>query len=133
MSDETEACYYVLDVRSVVGNCACWWRPDGKGYTCDIDDAGLYTLAYAKGLRETDIPIHRDVAQRLVISHVRLDDLRQAGLLDAYEAARTKQEHDGNRETIDAIRRELEDCEDAEDAVLSIAERLGVNMDVRRG
>lgn len=37
--------FYVLDARSVVGNCALWWRPKGQGYTCELDEAGVYDEA----------------------------------------------------------------------------------------
>jgi hypothetical protein len=85
---EDEACFYVLDARTVVGNCAMWWCPDGKGYTCDITQAGLYTKERCASMRETDVPVHRDVVARLTIQHVRVDHLRQAGVLDAYDARR---------------------------------------------
>jgi hypothetical protein len=84
--DTGEACFYVLDARSVVGNCAMWWCPDGQGYTCDIAKAGLYTARRCAGMRETDIPVHRDVVAELTVKHVRLDHLRQAGALDAFDA-----------------------------------------------
>jgi hypothetical protein len=35
--------YYVQDTRQMVGNCMLWWCPDRKGYTTQIDEAGLYT------------------------------------------------------------------------------------------
>jgi hypothetical protein len=82
------ACFYVLDARTVVGNCAMWWCPDGKGYTCDIGKAGLYTMGRCKGMRETDIPVHRDVVAGIVLQHVMLDHLRQAGALEAFDRAR---------------------------------------------
>jgi hypothetical protein len=87
-----EACYYVLDARTVVGNCAMWWCPKGNGYTCEIDKAGLYTADDVAGMREADVPIHRDEVTKLVIQHVRLDHMRQAGLLDGYEKARADRE-----------------------------------------
>jgi hypothetical protein len=87
-----EACFYVLDARTVVGNCAMWWCPDGKGYTCELDKAGLYTADDVRGMRETDVPIHRDEVAKLVIQHVRLDHMRQAGLLDGYEKAKAERE-----------------------------------------
>lgn len=95
--DTDDACFYVLDARTVVGNCAMWWCPDGKGYTCDIGKAGLYTEKRCKGMRETDIPVHRDLVARLTIQHVRLDDLRQNGALDAVDARRKPSRRRGKR------------------------------------
>ncbi len=80
-----DRCYYILDARSVVGNCAMWWCPDGQGYTCEIGKAGLYTAAEIKGMRITDVPIHRSDVERLTLQHVRVDHLRQAGLLAEYD------------------------------------------------
>jgi hypothetical protein len=82
MEDEPEPqpepkTHYILDIRDVVGNSACWWRPDGKGYTCDLGDAGLYPESYFKGLRPTDVPVPRELAERLVQRHVHIDHLRQ--------------------------------------------------------
>lgn len=31
-----------------------WWRPNSEGYTCQIDDAGLYNEAFARNRRDTD-------------------------------------------------------------------------------
>lgn len=67
-----------------------WWCPNGQGYTCNIDEAGLYTEADVKKMRESDIPIHRDVVHSMVIKHVRLDHLRQRGHLDAYDKAQAQ-------------------------------------------
>jgi len=69
--------FYLLDIRTVVGNCALWWCPDGKGYTCELDKAGLYSRDEAHRHRDTDIPIPKAFAQKLVCHHVRLDHLRQ--------------------------------------------------------
>lgn len=74
----TEELFYILDTRQVVGNCALWWRPDGAGYTCDLGDAGLYSREAARSHRETDIAVPRELAERLAIRHVRLDQLRAA-------------------------------------------------------
>jgi hypothetical protein len=86
------ACFYVLDARTVVGNCAMWWCPNGQGYTCRIDEAGLYTADDVKSMRETDVPIHRDEVAKFVVQHVRLDHMRQAGLLDEFEKAKAARE-----------------------------------------
>lgn len=50
---------YVQDSRSYVGNCPLWWRPEGKGYTTNLDEAGRYTFDEAMRMHEirsTDIP-----------------------------------------------------------------------------
>jgi len=70
-----DACYYILDTRQVVGNCALWWGVDGAGYTCNLAEAGLYTRAKAFGDRATDVPVHRDVAQANAVTHVRVEGL----------------------------------------------------------
>jgi hypothetical protein len=70
--------YYILDARTMVGNCALWWRPEGAGYTCNLDDAGRYTLAEAESHRETDVPVRCDVAERIAVRHVDTDALRTA-------------------------------------------------------
>lgn len=69
--------YYVLDSRSVSGNSAVWWRPDGAGYTCDLGDAGLYEDSWMPP-RKTDIMVPQELAERLAARHVNLDRLRTA-------------------------------------------------------
>jgi hypothetical protein len=69
--------YYILDRRQVVGNCALWWCPDGKGYTCDLDAAGKYSWDEASSNRDTDVPVPCELAERLVVKHVRFDHVRQ--------------------------------------------------------
>lgn len=69
-----DAKYYLQDARGCVGNCGSWWRPNGQGYTCDIDDAGIYTGADVKTLRDTDIPWPIDYVIARVIRHVRVDN-----------------------------------------------------------
>lgn len=54
-----ENLYYIQDTRSYIGNCVVWWRAGGRGYTTDLDDAGLYTQQEALAQhrsRETDVP-----------------------------------------------------------------------------
>ncbi|MBW2673559.1 MAG: hypothetical protein JRD89_09125 [Deltaproteobacteria bacterium] len=69
--------YYLLDCRAPVGNSALWWRPDSKGYTCNLEEAGLYTEEQAGGNRETDIPIPREIAAAATAQHVRFDTMQQ--------------------------------------------------------
>jgi hypothetical protein len=81
--------FYLLDSRTVVGNCALWWRPDGAGYTTNLDEAGLYTYEAACGQRDSDVPVPAHVARRLSVTHVRLDTLGDS--LKKMEALRKKE------------------------------------------
>lgn len=74
----------------MVGNCALWWGKDRKGYTCNLDDAGLYTLKDALAERGSDIPVHKDIAEACVVRHVRWDHLAQNGVRFQMERDRTK-------------------------------------------
>lgn len=65
--------FYILESGSVVGNCAMWWRPEGRGYTCDLSDAGKYTADQAKRLRPSDVPVPCAVADAAAVRHVRFD------------------------------------------------------------
>ena len=75
MSDDTK--YVILDARQVVGNCALFWRPDGNGYTCDLNEAGLYDKTQEH--RDTDIYVPVDVARQASVTHVRVEPLQRAG------------------------------------------------------
>ena len=75
MSDDTK--YVILDARQVVGNCALFWCPDGNGYTCDLNEAGLYDKTQEH--RDTDIYVPVDVARQASVTHVRVEPLQRAG------------------------------------------------------
>lgn len=38
---------YYIRTRGYIGNGLVWWRPNGAGYTSDIDQAGVYTYEEA--------------------------------------------------------------------------------------
>ena len=69
-----EALYYVQDTRTVVGNCGSWWRANGAGYCCDIDDAGQYSGKDVRSMRDTDVPWPVDYVLARVVRHVRVDN-----------------------------------------------------------
>lgn len=72
--------YYIQDTRQVVGNCALWWCPDGKGYTCELGKAGKYGAEEAKRLRDgrdTDIPFPVEVVDAAAVTHCRVETLRE--------------------------------------------------------
>ena len=74
MGDEL---YYIRDMRDIVGNSLTWWRPNGNGYTCNLDEAWQVTKKEFKPWRETDVlyPVNvmDDIAQR----HVDIQDLNR--------------------------------------------------------
>ncbi len=51
MASEQEL-YYIQNV-GYVGNCLLWWRPNGNGYTCDLDDAWRVTKEKADDICRT--------------------------------------------------------------------------------
>lgn len=76
--------YYLVDLRGTVGNCASLWRAGGKGYTCDVNDAGLFTEEQALSHRETDLPVPAELVEHLAIRHVRIDHIRKHIDVEAY-------------------------------------------------
>jgi hypothetical protein len=61
------------------GNCVLWWAKDRKGYTCDIDKAGLYskneTLSILNDKRG-DVAYPAEEVMPFVVSHVDIQNLR---------------------------------------------------------
>jgi hypothetical protein len=68
-----DAMYYVQDSRTYVGNCGLWWCPNGAGYCCNIDEAGLYDGAHCKTMRGTDVPWPVGHVIANTVRHVRVD------------------------------------------------------------
>lgn len=66
--------YFVLDTRSVVGNCGSWWAPNGAGYVCNLDEAGHYRAADVRDLRDTDVPWPVDYVLARTVRHCRVDN-----------------------------------------------------------
>ena len=93
MTATPEQLYYVQDTRQIVGNCALWWCPEGLGYTCEIDRAGLYTEDEVRHMRATDMAWPRELVDRLIVRHVRMDTMRQAPEWDAVKEAHAKAHH----------------------------------------
>ena len=73
--------YYILSFNGPVGNDTLWWRPEGKGYTMNIDEAGKWNEddvkahqgLYNNGEGTRAIPCK--VVDALVRKHVLWDDL----------------------------------------------------------
>jgi hypothetical protein len=70
--------FYILDTRTLVGNCAMFWAKDKNGYTTELDNAGLYTEEETHGLRDTDVVIPEAMARAASVTHVRLERLQAA-------------------------------------------------------
>ena len=76
-ANEPDDRVYILDASARRGNSALFWRAEGAGYTCDLDDAGLYAPDDSRiGCRETDVAVTQELAEKHVQRHVRLDHLR---------------------------------------------------------
>ena len=70
-----ERLYYMRDSRpnAIVGNCIMWWRKGGSGYTCNLDNAEVYTESKAIEMhksRETDRPYPKDIIDSMAYRHV---------------------------------------------------------------
>jgi hypothetical protein len=78
MTDEPKD-YVVWYTRNFSGDCVIFWRPDGNGYTTNLDEAGRYTktqaeeIATRRGL-EKAVPLK--AAEAAARRHVTADGLR---------------------------------------------------------
>ena len=72
------ALFYIQDTRTIIGNCALWWKPEGAGYTCDLEHAGKYTVAMLTAccLRDTDKAWPAEFVDPQAQRHVHTDGLR---------------------------------------------------------
>lgn len=66
--------YYVQDTRTVVGNCGMWWANNSRGYCCNLEEAGIYTGAMCKYMRDTDVPWPQNYVRAHAVTHVRVDN-----------------------------------------------------------
>lgn len=77
----TEPLYYIQNV-GYQGNCMKFWRPDGKGYTVDLDDAWKLTKAQAEDIcrsRPTeDVPFLVSEIDAIARRHASIEVLRSA-------------------------------------------------------
>jgi hypothetical protein len=70
----SEQRYYIMN-RGPVGNCALWWAKGGKGYVCEIDKAGAYTIeeALENTHREVDVLWPVELVDEHAVRHFRGD------------------------------------------------------------
>src|SRR6185369_5534985 len=73
--------FYIQDTTTYVGDFILWWRPDRKGYTTNLDEAGAYTEEAARAierLRGTDRAWPVSAVQAGVTRAVDVEKLRKA-------------------------------------------------------
>ena len=78
-----EKCYYIVNLCEGDESRALFWKPDRRGYTHNVDEAGLYTKEVADAIninRASDIPIEKYLVDSLSQRCVPLDALRIAGV-----------------------------------------------------
>lgn len=64
--------------RGPIGNCVLWWCKDQRGYTTELENAGLYNARFVKKFDSTDsTPWKKEVIDALVIKHVRSEALQK--------------------------------------------------------
>jgi hypothetical protein len=71
--------FYIQQRENVVGNCAVWWRPAAEGYTCDLKQAGQFTVEEVRRYvyRSCDVAFPVEEVDRLAVMHVRVESLRE--------------------------------------------------------
>lgn len=73
--------YYIQDTRQYVGNCILWWAHGDRGYTTEIEKAGIYSEEEALDRmrnRGTDKAWPKHGVDAHVVRHVRIEGLRDA-------------------------------------------------------
>ncbi len=74
MTDAEEPLYYIQNRDAVCGNCAVWWRVDGKGYTTDLNFAWKVPKSKAEKIcsyrPDQDTPRLAEVVDGLAEAHV---------------------------------------------------------------
>lgn len=76
---------YYIQNRGYCGNCMFWWRPDGNGYTLDLNTAGRFTRDEAerivRGRPDVDKAWLCSDVHKAVKLHVSIEDFRQVDCL----------------------------------------------------
>jgi len=65
--------YYLQDTRQYVGNCILFWSKGNAGYTCNLDNAAVFTKeeAYRRHKnRKSDIPRLKSKMDKIALRHV---------------------------------------------------------------
>jgi len=75
----TEEPYVLVDLRSIAGNCVLFWAKGRSGYTCELNEAHVFTAKQAFSQHrcrpDVDQPIPLSVARKSAVTHVRREPL----------------------------------------------------------
>ncbi len=88
MNDE----YYVQNSRQYVGNDILWWRKGWNGYTCNIEEAHVFTIAEAISVhntRPTDVPWPKDYIDARTTKVIDIQDVRRKDVDDISQLSMT--------------------------------------------
>lgn len=70
---------FYIQSKGFCGNCLAFWRENGGGYTCNLDEAWMVTKAKAleicRNRPDQDFPLPADGVDKLAVRH-----LTQSGL-----------------------------------------------------
>ncbi|MDQ3231149.1 MAG: hypothetical protein M3Q07_04950 [Pseudobdellovibrionaceae bacterium] len=84
---------FLIQCKESSGDYVLWWKADDKGYTFNLDAAGLYTAEEAGricSLREIDVAWRDDEVRKCAQSVVTLYDLRRFGVISVLEGTPAK-------------------------------------------
>jgi hypothetical protein len=78
---DCEGLYLIWCREHQHGATVLWWRPQGKGYTTRLDEAGLYTRQEAESQardRDCDVAVPARAAERAAFRTCNASNLRDA-------------------------------------------------------
>lgn len=83
MGNETaQELFYIQDKRTYCGNSCFWWKPDGHGYTCNLDEAWKVTREKAESIMrhrpDVDVAWPVDFIDAGTARHFDMQKLRKA-------------------------------------------------------
>lgn len=77
---EREGMFFYIQNVGFQGNCIKFWRPNGHGYTCNLDEAWKVTEAEAQNICHSrpkeDIPWPAEKVDRFAHRHLDVEALR---------------------------------------------------------
>lgn len=100
-----EQLYYMQDKRQYVGNSMLWWAKEDRGYTCDIKNARLFTMAEAKERthRETDILWPQKYIEARISHHIDMQHCCENGNAISMAALQAEVEFNDENEQGDKV------------------------------